>query len=180
MATYLRDTKNFKTSEFKCRCCGKLPDTKAIADHIGRLQKIRDFCNRMMKVNSGYRCEKNNAAQGGVKGSQHLQGMPVTLPTWAPEGYAQKNIVADKEAKMVSAWFQFGDREFSIQVYPINDVPLEGDEIYIVDNVKHYLTVDAQNHYTAVWRNTDMQIEIQGDLTEGDIKDMIYSMYKEV
>lgn len=73
--TYLKDTKNFKTSEFKCKCCGKLPDTKEIADHIQRLQKIRDYCNKPMRVNSGYRCEKHNAAVGGVKGSQHMQGI---------------------------------------------------------------------------------------------------------
>lgn len=72
---YLKDTTNFKISEFKCKCCNKIPDKPEVADHIKRLQAIRGYCNRIMKVNSGYRCEKYNAAVGGVKGSQHVQGI---------------------------------------------------------------------------------------------------------
>ena len=63
---------NFSRHEFTCKCgCGfDTVDTELIAV----LQKLRDYFHRPIRINSGCRCEKHNAASGGVSGSQHTLG----------------------------------------------------------------------------------------------------------
>ncbi len=48
-----------------------------LAIHV--LQPIRDFLGNPVKVNSGYRCPRLNAAIGGAKTSQHLEGRAADL-----------------------------------------------------------------------------------------------------
>lgn len=70
-------TKNFSRSEFACKCgCGKADVKKELADAC---QKIRDDVGVAVKVNSGERCAKHNAAVGGVKDSYHTQGKAADL-----------------------------------------------------------------------------------------------------
>ena len=71
-----QDTKNFKVSEFACKCCGKnLIDQRV----INMAQEIRDKLGVAVRVNSGYRCEAHNAKVGGVKGSKHTKGRACDL-----------------------------------------------------------------------------------------------------
>lgn len=70
------DTKNFKVSEFACKCgCGNKIDQRV----INMAQVIRDALGVPIHVNSGYRCEKHNAKVGGVKGSKHTKGLAADL-----------------------------------------------------------------------------------------------------
>ena len=71
-----KDTKNFKVSEFACKCCGKNEIEQRVIDMC---QTIRDALGVPVHVNSGYRCEKRNAAVGGVKGSFHTKGLAADL-----------------------------------------------------------------------------------------------------
>ena len=73
----MRDTKNFKASEFACHCgCGfNIIDQRV----INMAQTIRDALGVPVKVNSGCRCEKHNAKVGGVKGSKHTKGLAADL-----------------------------------------------------------------------------------------------------
>ena len=69
--------KHFKYDEFKCRCCGQLPDEArlnidALVEQV--LDPAREKLGAPIIVNSGYRCPKHNAAVGGVKNSQHMRG----------------------------------------------------------------------------------------------------------
>jgi hypothetical protein len=43
------------------------------------LQPLRDAMNEPIKIGSGYRCPKLNAAVGGVSNSQHMKGQAVDL-----------------------------------------------------------------------------------------------------
>ena len=71
------DTKNFKVSEFACKCgCGKDDIDQRVMDMA---QTIRDALGVPVKVNSGCRCEKHNAKVGGVKGSKHVLGKAADL-----------------------------------------------------------------------------------------------------
>ena len=72
-----KDTKNFKVSEFTCHCgCGfNIIDQRV----IDMAQTIRDALGVPVRVTSGCRCEKNNAKQGGVKGSFHTKGKAADL-----------------------------------------------------------------------------------------------------
>ena len=65
------DTTNFKVSEFACKCCGK---NNILQPVIDMCQKIRYELNMPVNINSGYRCQKQNAKVGGAKSSRHMQG----------------------------------------------------------------------------------------------------------
>ena len=71
------DTKNFKVSEFACKCgCGfNIIDQRV----INMAQIIREALGVPVHVNSGCRCEKHNAKVGGVKGSVHTKGKATDL-----------------------------------------------------------------------------------------------------
>lgn len=67
-------SKNFKSEEFACKCCGKLPESGMDINLITLLQDIRDKIEKPIAIVSGYRCEKHNRTVGGVKNSQHVLG----------------------------------------------------------------------------------------------------------
>ena len=70
-------TKNFKVKEFIC----KDGSDKIIIDlHIvEKLQFIRDYINKPIKIISGYRSEKYNQQVGGAKDSYHVKGRAVDI-----------------------------------------------------------------------------------------------------
>lgn len=80
MATYTKGksvklTRNFKSTEFDCKgkgCCSKTP---LDIELIGYAQVIRNYFNKPITINSGYRCQKHNKSVGGAKNSRHTQGM---------------------------------------------------------------------------------------------------------
>ena len=65
---------NFMDSEFKCRCCGKLPEKGMKTLLIVLLQRLRDRVDKPLTVTSGYRCQKHNKVVGGATNSQHVLG----------------------------------------------------------------------------------------------------------
>ncbi|MBV6343666.1 D-Ala-D-Ala carboxypeptidase family metallohydrolase [Candidatus Magnetobacterium casense] len=63
-------TKNFRRSEFECRCgCGL--DTISY-ELVEALQILREQLGCAIHVTSGCRCEAHNQAVGGEENSQHL------------------------------------------------------------------------------------------------------------
>ena len=74
-----QDTKNFKVSEFACKCgCGFDKIDQRV---MNMAQALRDELGVPVRVNSGCRCEKHNADPkvGGVKGSKHTKGLAADL-----------------------------------------------------------------------------------------------------
>mgnify|MGYP002623785122 CR=1 FL=1 len=72
----VKDTKNFKVSEFACKCCGANKIEQKLMDMC---QVIRDKMGIPLYVSSGYRCVKHNGEVGGVKGSYHTKGLAADL-----------------------------------------------------------------------------------------------------
>lgn len=69
--------KHFEKSEFACKCGGvhcngfpAEPDKRLVA----LLDDIRDASNTPCIISSGVRCERHNAAVGGVANSYHKKG----------------------------------------------------------------------------------------------------------
>ena len=64
--------KYFTRDEFKCNCgnCENLIQNAL----IDKLDKAREISGVSYKINSGYRCEKHNAAVGGSPKSLHKAG----------------------------------------------------------------------------------------------------------
>ena len=71
------NTKNFRVDEFTCKCgCGMNNAEQKLLDMC---QMIRDELGVPVRVNSGCRCVKHNAKSGGVRNSQHLNGVAADL-----------------------------------------------------------------------------------------------------
>lgn len=66
-------TKNFRYSEFECKC-GKCKSQKINSSIVAFAQQIRDYFGKPVIVNSGYRCREHNVKVGGVSKSQHVNG----------------------------------------------------------------------------------------------------------
>lgn len=66
-------TKNFTRNEFQCSCgCSAQMVDEML---VQKLQTIRTVYDTPLKITSGYRCVKHNAAVGGAKSSKHLYGI---------------------------------------------------------------------------------------------------------
>ena len=65
---------NFRLSEFKCPCCGRV---KINYDLPPALQEVRDLLGSPIVITSGYRCKEHNTEIGGAKFSAHLGGFAV-------------------------------------------------------------------------------------------------------
>ena len=68
-------TEHFNISEFHCKgascgCTETLHDPALSA----YLQQIRQHFGKPLYITSDYRCQKHNAAVGGVSGSLHMKG----------------------------------------------------------------------------------------------------------
>jgi uncharacterized protein YcbK (DUF882 family) len=75
-------TKNFSRRELACKCGCKIVPT-GIAANLAQLaqalQQLRDLAGVPLIVTSGHRCPQHNAAVGGAKGSQHMQGIAADI-----------------------------------------------------------------------------------------------------
>lgn len=72
-----KDFKNFKYSEFKCKCGGKYCNGYPVPfsyDLAKNLQTIRTYFGKPLIITSPLRCETWNSKKGGVKNSKHKKG----------------------------------------------------------------------------------------------------------
>lgn len=76
----IKDFKNFKLSEIKCKCGGKYCNgypTGFSYELLRQLQDIRNHFGKAVIITSALRCSKHNSNVGGVKNSKHTQGKAV-------------------------------------------------------------------------------------------------------
>lgn len=95
--------KYFSANEMKCKCCGQLPEEarmNGVDLVVNVLDPAREKYGRPIKVNSFYRCQRNNSRCGGSKSSQHqCFGNNAAADVCAEySGFA--NMTAWKEANM--------------------------------------------------------------------------------
>lgn len=73
---------HFDRAEFRCKCggkyCGGFP-AEPKAALVRSAQRLRDHFGVPVLISSGVRCQKHNAAVGGVSDSRHLTGRAVDL-----------------------------------------------------------------------------------------------------
>lgn len=81
-------SRNFSRHEFACKCgCGEAEVSPFL---IEVLQRLRDVLGVKITVTSGRRCATHNAAVGGAKNSQHLQGLAADIRA---EGWTAKDLL---------------------------------------------------------------------------------------
>ncbi|MBF0320415.1 MAG: peptidase M15 [Nitrospirae bacterium] len=67
----------FKREEFNCRCgCGL---NNVSAELIATLDRIRELADIPLRITSGSRCKKHNAAIGGNADSAHIKGFAADI-----------------------------------------------------------------------------------------------------
>ena len=74
-------TRNFSKSEFDSKDGALMPskvlhNIKILAE---QLQELRDYLNKPITINSGYRSPKHNRASNGVRNSKHVLGMAADI-----------------------------------------------------------------------------------------------------
>lgn len=79
------------------------------------LQPIRDAWGQPIVVSSGYRCPKLNAAIGGVKNSQHLQGQAADIKASNPKDNGKlhaciKELVQSGQIKVGQLIWEYGSK----------------------------------------------------------------------
>ncbi len=68
-------TKNFNPAydtKLACSCCGRYEISQ---ESLDRLQEVRDYCRRPLRITSGYRCENHEAEVNKSKPGTHNQGI---------------------------------------------------------------------------------------------------------
>ena len=76
----IKDFKNFKLSEIKCKCGGKYCNGYPVGfsyELLRQLQDIRNHFNKAVIITSAIRCTTHNKNVGGVKNSRHTKGTAV-------------------------------------------------------------------------------------------------------
>lgn len=77
----IKNFKNFKMSELKCKCGGKYCNgypTGFSYELLSQLQKIRNHFGKPVIITSAVRCQKyNDTLKGSIKNSKHIQGRAV-------------------------------------------------------------------------------------------------------
>lgn len=114
---YMKDSdwqyfKNFKKSEFKCKCKGKGCNgypSKIQIKLLMLVQYIRNRLSKAYKFTSALRCELHNKNVGGVSNSKHKIG-------GATDGYASNTTAKTimniaKETTLLNYTYQCGDVE---------------------------------------------------------------------
>jgi len=71
--------KNFMAYDFRCPCCGY---ALINLEMVIVAQHVRNLVNRVVLVNSGWRCPRHNAEINGADYSTHMLGDAADL-TWA-------------------------------------------------------------------------------------------------
>jgi uncharacterized protein YcbK (DUF882 family) len=84
-------SKNFSRSEFACKCgCGYgLGDGDVSPLLVDQLQRLRDAIGKSIRIISGCRCRKHNAACGRAQSSQHVNG---TAADFAVDGMTPAEV----------------------------------------------------------------------------------------
>ena len=76
----IKDFKNFKYSEIKCKCGGKYCNGYPVGfsyELMNQLQQIRDHFGKAVIITSAIRCPQHNKNVQGVEHSKHVEGRAV-------------------------------------------------------------------------------------------------------
>ncbi len=85
-------SKHFSKAELSCPCCGVCVLT---AELLIALEELRSQTGPL-KINSGYRCVKQNTKEGGAKSSEHVAGKAADVSCPKNLTLAQFYAMADK------------------------------------------------------------------------------------
>ncbi|MBQ3089502.1 MAG: DUF4367 domain-containing protein [Oscillospiraceae bacterium] len=115
--------------------------------------------------------------------------LPV-VPTRAPFEAAEEVTVTQRlDSVFIHGEYKSEDKEYTISVIVYDSIDLIGtDSIFLKDDsiidrheinhIEHYV-MKNYDHFSCVWHNENVQVQIQGSLTPEDLESMIASVYWE-
>ena len=80
----VRLSPHFISSEFRCKCCGKIRIDTSLVDTLERLFPVLDLGR--IDVISGYRCAKHDKAVGGRGAGSHVEGYAADVRCYYKDG----------------------------------------------------------------------------------------------
>lgn len=111
------------------------------------------------------------------------------VPKWYPEGFTQTQMVIAQqlpERILIDAVFENADRLISISLTIYNEIPDDVLAYYMKDDtpvveyeiwgVTHYIMSNFDKNIV-VWMNDNVEVSIQGDITEDELLLMVKSIY---
>lgn len=98
-------TKNFKLSEFNCKCGDLVPShlVHNVLRLATNLQVLRDHVDAPIIINSGYRSPKYNMAIGGAANSYHTKGMAADIHIPGKHPWQVYNAIRDLQTQGLMA-----------------------------------------------------------------------------
>lgn len=118
----------------------------------------------------------------------HMTNIAV-VPNWAPDDTVQNGDVAQSEqisGTRIQSTYTTEQGEFTIRVFIYQEVPSSDTGVYQKDGnpvvsyeaggITHFL-MQNNDSCVATWLNGNVECLIQGDLTIGDLEQMIDSIY---
>ena len=101
----MKITDNFSKNEFDSKDGAEMPNDVYlnIVELAKQLQFLRDYTNRPIKINSGYRSPQHNKNIGGSKKSQHVLGKAADIVIKNYDSLMTYNLIEDliNEGKML-------------------------------------------------------------------------------
>ena len=97
-------TKNFKISEFQCKCGCEMPEDvyMNIVKLANQLQVLRNTIGRPIHLTNAYRCqEHNDSIKGSSSNSQHILGKAADIQV--------KGFRTEKVANLIEILISNGD-----------------------------------------------------------------------
>lgn len=113
------------------------------------------------------------------------------IPTWSPDGTERVgdiNVAEYINSDSIQGTYLTVDGQFTIRIKIYNDIPenysgtyqKDGSEVheYDVGGVTHYILKNLEI-LQATWTIENVEVQIQGDLSMEDLKEMVDSIYEE-
>lgn len=111
-----------------------------------------------------------------------------SIPSWWPTGFAldELSVSRGQDMPMISALYKNGDKSFTVFIRILTaktDDPMiyekDGDQVitYEKNGITHYI-MSNNNTMQAVWARDSTVYSISGQLTTGELKKMIASIYE--
>ena len=114
------------------------------------------------------------------------------IPNWLPDGFSEDTISVNELSGInrieVRAYYTNQESVITIAYSRIPDDTREGTSTFEKDDIAvEELEIGGITHYifenlgvrTAVWSKENIECSISGDISDSDIKQMIYSIYEE-
>lgn len=109
------------------------------------------------------------------------------VPTWVPERLGEPIVEAGNNSQGLYLRINYGNEDeflnmFYVEVPPANqqltEKDYQGANVERIANIQHYIIVDM-GITKVVWENGELECHLSGNLSEEEMKEVLYSIYED-